>query len=590
MEPTPPWLVFAVLAGMLALFFQGRWRYDLVALGGLLVLTLAGAVPPAEAFSGLGHPAVLTVAAVLVMSAGLVQSGAADAMASAAGRLIRGPGALTPVLGTGVTLLSAVINNVGALSLMIPVGRKLGKVHGVPPSRYLMVLSFGSILGGLLLLISTPINLIVSGFRRDALGEGYGLFDFTPVGAVLALLGLVYLVVLGPRRLPEREGEQDEGDLFQLDRYTSEVVVDEKSTVVGRRLGDIKAFVDHNVILAAILREKTAQVPPGPDALLEPGDRLVVEAAPRNLARFVERTRTQLFGPKATRALQAGAGGAELLEAVVQPEAAMVGRTVRDLEIRRRYGVNVLAVARQGARIETRLVDTPFRAGDVLLVHGPVQSAARLFGEQDCLPLAPRALTLGRPGSPGVALAIFLGSVLLTSAAGVEVQVSFALGALLMVLTGQLSLRRAYDSLELPVLVLLACLLPVGHALESSGGAALVARALQGSTLPAPGALGLVILVTAALANCMNNKAAAALMAPVALELARTLQANPDSFLMGVAVGAELVFLSPIGHQSNLLVMGPAGYRFADFLRLGAPLLVLLVGAAVLVVPWFWPL
>lgn len=592
MGAPPPWFVFAVLAGMMALFFTGRWRYDLVALGGLLVLTLAGAVPADQAFSGLGHPAVLTVAAVLVLSAGLVRSGAVAAMAVLAGRLIRTKALLAPVLGTGVTLLSGVINNVGALSLVMPVGLEVGRKHGVPPSRYMMVLSFGSILGGMLLLISTPINLIVSGFRHDALGQGYGLFDFAPVGSVLAGLGLLYLITWGSRLAPEREGHSGPADLFQLERYTSEVLVTETSSLAGRRLGEVAEFQDGEVIVARVLHGRDAQIPPGPDEWLRAGDRLMVEASPETLARFVRKTGSELLGRRATRALREALAGVSLLEAVVPPGASLVGRTVRDLEIRTRYGLNVLAVARQGERIVTRLVDTTFRAGDILLLQGPDARVGRFLREHDCLPLMTREIRLGRTGSVRVALAIFVGSVLLTAALGVAVQISFALGAFLMIVTGQLNLRQAYEALELPVLVLLACMLPVGHALETSGGARLVAAGLQwaGSALPTAGLLGLMVFATALLANSMNNKAAAALMAPVALQLAGTLQSNPDAFLMGVAVGAELVFLSPLGHQSNLLVMGPAGYGFGDFFRMGAPLLILLTLAAGVVVPLFWPL
>lgn len=591
-EPVSSGIVFLVLGIMMALFFYGRWRYDLVALGGLLTLTLGGAIPPDQAFSGLGHPAVISVAAVLVLTAGLVQSGAAEALAFQLARVVRKPGQLVPVLGLGVTALSTVINNVGALSLLMPVGRNLGHRFGVPPARSFMVLSFGSILGGLVLLISTPINLIVSGFRRDALGHGFRLFDFVPVGLTLAGLGVLYLIMASPYLLPASRREEEVSDLFEVDRYTSEVLVSEESTLAGTNLGTCQEFLAGDVVLAAILRGRNSILAPGSQEWLEAGDRLIVEATPENLALFVEQTHSQLLGPKATLALQEAGKGIRLLEAVVLPQASLVGRTVRDLRVRQDYGLNLLAVARQGTRIVTRLVDTPLRAGDILLVQGPVQGAVRFFQDQDCLPLARRDLSMARRGDPRVAAVLFGGALLLSAVGGVQVQISFALGAVLMVLLKQLRIRQAYEAMELPVLVLLACMLPIGHALESSGGARLIAETLHraGASLPPQGILSLFILVTALLANTMNNKAAAALMAPVGLELARTLHCSPDSFLMATAVGAELVFLSPMGHQSNLLVMGQCGYRFFDFVRFGAPLLLLMLLAATLVIPQIWPL
>lgn len=579
-------LVLSLLAVMTALFVQGRFRYDMIALAGLLVLACARVIGPADVFSGLANPAVLTVAAVLLLSQGLQNCGVADALADRVAGRGWHPRLQIAFLLVMVTGLSAFVNNIGALSLLLPVALRLGQRGGLPPSSYLMALSFASILGGLFCLISTPVNLLISGIRANALGEGFKFFDFTPVGFAVILAGLVYLLFargLLPAHTDTRGGALDFGS------YTSELVVLEDSPIVGLTVAEVEAFRNLQVAVASVVREGLPNPYPDPGTTIRAGDRLIVECDPTALPEVTSITGTELV------ALQSSPDGArhwQVMEAVIPPGSELVGRTARDVNLRYEYSLNLVGVARKGARIRTRVSQTRFRPGDILLLQGTQPSFRRSMEELGTLPLAPRDVLPAPPRRPlWLGLGIFVLAIVTAAAGLLPVEQAFVLGAFLMIATDVLPAQQAYSALDLPLLLLLACMLPLGKALESSGAAASLAHWLVtlGGQLPERGILAVFLISTMTLANLMNNKAATAIMGPIAIQMAAELDWSPNILLMSVAVGAEMVFLSPVGHQCNLLVMGPGSYRFKDFLRFGGPLAALGLAVAVTVLPMVWP-
>jgi di/tricarboxylate transporter len=585
-------IVFGTLILALVLFISGRWRYDVVALLALLTVVVGGVIPADQAFFGFGHPAVITVAAVLVVSRGLFNSGVIDLIARRLADVGDRPGFQVAALTALVAILSSFMNNIGALALLMPVAIRMARKSNHSPSLLLMPLAFGSLLGGLTTLIGTPPNIIVATFRARNGLEPFRMFDFTPVGLGVAVAGILFITLIGWRLVPHRKGRASPEELFQIENYMTEVRVTEESQLAGQPLRRISEAADVEAIVVALLRGDERVPAPSSFEILQPGDVLLVEADSESLKTLTSTLRLELVGSQqlGEKALQSDEVG--ILEAVVRPDSPMVGETVRSLDLRWRYGVNLLAVARHGSRVQARLSRLRFRPGDVVLLQGPTGTLPETAAALGALPLAERRLSLGRPRRLFLALAVF-GAALLAAATGLlPVQVAFVAAAVVMVLTGLLSLPDAYDSIDWPIIILLGAMIPVGQALEVSGGADMIARqvvALSEQVSPVM-TLGLVLVGTMFLSDLVNNAAAAVLMAPISVHIAEGIGASPDPFLMCVAIGASCAFLTPIGHQSNTLVMGPGGYEFGDYWRMGLLLEIIIVATALPLVLWFWPL
>lgn len=577
-------LVFLILGATLAAFVWGRLRYDLVALLALLAGVLAGVVPAAEAFAGFGHPAVITVAAVLVLSRGFQHSGLVSLLA---GQMLKAGGNLMVqvlVLTGTVALISAFMNNVGALALLLPVALRLGREHGHPPSLLLMPLAFGSLLGGLMTLIGTPPNIIISAYRAAHTGAPFGMFSFLPVGGAVTLVGVAFLVLLGWRLAPRRQGQTSPDELFETANYLSELEVTPASKAAGGTLRELEQACGDPLPAVAVLRGKQRHPAYTFHEALQPGDVLVVEAGPEELQLIVEKSGFKLAG---------GEKFAEkLAEAVVRTDSPLVNRTVAQLRLLDHHGLHLLAVAREGGRLKQRLNQVRLRPGDVLLLQGEEKDLRDRLAELGCLPLASRHLMPGKPRRLLTSIALFAGAVAAVLADWLPASVAFCMAAAAAVLAGVLPLREAYKGIDWPIIVLLGAMLPLGEALETSGGAQVVAEGLFAlGRAGSPGvALTLLFVITVLLSNVINNAAAALLMAPIALKLAGALGVAADPFLMAVAVSASCAFLTPIGHQSNTLVLGPGGYRFGDYWKIGLPLTVVVTATAVPLILLVWPL
>ncbi len=586
------WMVFGTLGLALVLFAWGKIRHDFVALISLFLLIIAGIVDPDQAFKGFGHPAVITVAAVLIIGKALEFSGLIDLLGKWVMKI--GDSLLLQilVLSVLVAVASAFMNNVGALAIMMPIAIHMARKSGNPPSYILMPIAFASLLGGMTTLIGTPPNIIIATFRADELGEPFGMFDFSPVGAVLTLAGIAFITIIGWRFLPKRAVKKSEKELFDIEDYITEVEIPKDSKMAGKTITELFEKTDADVqILGLVRQKKRLHAPNNKEVLLEE-DIIIIESDADDLEAFLKDTSLKLVGDQKFRKDAEGSDKIAITEAIVMADSSLIGRTTAELRMRSRYGINLLAVARRELRIRRRLDHVIFRTGDVLLLQGQEDLLNDTITSIGCLPLAQRGLRLGYKTKIPLALAIFGASIVLVIAGLLPVQVSFAIAALAMVLTGVLPLKNVYTSVDWPVIVLLGAMLPVGAALETTGGADLIANwVLQmGETLPSWAMLSIILMVTMLLSSIINNAATVVLMAPIAMGVAAGLGHSYDPFLMTVAIGASCAFLTPVGHQSNTLVMGPGGYKFTDYLILGVPMVLIILALGVPAIMYFWPL
>jgi di/tricarboxylate transporter len=604
-------IVLGVLVATVAMFLWGRWRHDMVAAGALLACVFAGLVPFSEAFTGFAHPAVITVACVLVLSQGLQSSGAVDVLTRTVLPAKSGPTLAIAALTALAAVLSAFMNNVGALALLMPVAIQAARRLELPPGKLLMPLAFGSILGGTTTLIGTPTNLIVSGFRDAAGLRSFAMFDFTPVGAAVALFGVVFVALVGWRLVPARKPAGIEG--FETEAYLTEARVPEDSKAAGMTLRQIESALDESgAQVVGLVRNEVRVIAPSPGRVLRAGDIVVIEAEAEALAGALSSLGLKLEAAKAPeeeaedkrgeeKPVEKGSDEEEksaksdeivLVELAVLPQSHMVGRSASDVMLRSRYGVNLLAVSRQGQRSTARLRTIDFAAGDVLLMQGPPESIAAFSSNSGCLPLAERELRIPDKGKAVTASLIMLLAVAGAAIGLVPAAISFAAGVLASMVFRTVAPRAVYEAIDWPVIVLLAMLLPVAGATQSTGAADVVARFLLERIAQGDAVVGLTVILVATmmLTDLMNNAATAAVMCPIALGAAGQLGANPDTYLMAVAVGASCAFLTPIGHQNNTLILGPGGFRFGDYWRMGLPLDVLVIAVSIPMLLLVWPL
>lgn len=591
------------LLGILVVFFVWeRWRYDLVALSGLLISTLFGFVPADEAFLGFGHPAVVTVAAVLIISRGLSNTGAIEFLT----RYIKGATSSPTLHVVGLSsvggLLSTVMNNVGALALLMPVAIQSSFEAKRSPAVVLMPLAFGTILGGMATLIGTPPNIIIANYRAEMTGQPFGMFDFSPVGGVVAVAGIIFVALIGWHLIPmARRSKNAPQDLFHIQEYLTEVKVPDGSKAIGKSLSELEsATEDSDALIISLIRGEQSIRGAAWREQIQVGDVLVLEAGHQGLNKFVSTLGLELTGTQSKEDI----GEEELkkftknpdeilLEAVVPPDRSwLVGRLAGTLKLQSRFGVSLLGVSRQGTPYRGRLKEFRFKAGDVLLLQGDKPQVLEVIGLLGCLPLAERGIQFGKSGQAWLAGGLF--SVALLSALTGMVSLPIALmgAALGMVLLTVVSPRDVYQTIDWPVLVLLGAMIPLGRALEQSGATTVLANYLVNVTTGYSPILllGLIMVLTMLLSDIMNNAATAVVMAPFSVAVAHNLGVHADPFLMAVAIGASCAFLTPIGHQNNLLVMGPGGYRFGDYWRMGLPLEILILAVSLPLLVIFWPL
>lgn len=594
MQFTPEQLtILALLSAVLVLLVWGRWRYDIVAFGALIAAVILGAVPGDKAFEGFGHPATVIIALVLVVSYGLAGSGAVSLLARAvlsAGASV--PAHIARISGLGA-LLSSFMNNVGALALLMPVDIEAARKAKRAPGLTLMPLSFATILGGLVTLIGTPPNIIISTFRERALGAPFEMFDFAPVGIVCALVGVLFIALIGWRLIPRpKEDDAAQGDIYKLDDYIAELSVTEASSLAGKSMVEVEtACADAEITLLSVIRAHQRLPHAAGWIKLQAGDVLLLETAAENLDKFAGEHELA-FVDKERHQAEIDDAELELVEVVVRPGSAIEGRSGASLQLVDRFGVWLVGVSRQGRRLQTRVRRTAILGGDVLLLLMPKGSVAQFIEATGVLPLRERGLEVQNRSQALLAGGIFAAAIVLSSVGLLYLPIALAAVSVIYVLIGIVPLRQLYDTIEWPVVVLIGSLIPIGTALETSGATAVLAKGLVdlSTGLPAWAVLTIVMALTMTLSDVLNNTATALVAAPIAVEVAGKLGANPDPFLMAVAVAASCAFLTPIGHKNNTLIMGPGSYSFGDYWRLGLPLEILVVAVGVPMILLVWPL
>ena len=584
-------ILFSLLAFVFVFLIWGRWRYDLVAFVALLGALLAGVVPADKAFSGFGHPATVIIALVLVVSRGLSNSGAIEMLSRAVVSGTRKLAAHIALMSAVAAALSAVMNNVAALALLMPVDIQAAAKAKRSPALSLMPLSFASILGGMITLIGTPPNIVIAEFRNDALGASYRMFDFAPVGLACAAVGVAYVALIGWRLLPAERGQLDSGkELFDLADYVAELKVSDDSKIIGNRLGNLDDLAEKSdVEILGLIRKGRRKPGLAREVEVRAADILVVEANPESIEEVLGSMGLEYVG-KGARLLKEEY---LILNEVVVPESSrLTGRSTASMRLLYRYGVALVGVSRQGKRFRDKVRQLTIKAGDVLLLLGSQEKINDVIGRLGVLPLRDRGQQVIQRSQAWLAVGIFAAAIVAASVGIVYLPIALGCVVALYVGLNIVPIRSVYDSIEWPVIVLLGCMIPIGGALQTTGGTALIADGIvQLSAGYAPVVvLTMLIIVTMTLSDVMNNTATAVIAAPIAVEIAARLGVNPDPFLMGVAVAASSAFLTPIGHKNNTLIMGPGGYRFGDYWRMGLPLELVVIAVAVPMIMWVWPM
>jgi di/tricarboxylate transporter len=582
--------IFSLLGGVLGMLVWGKVRYDLVAFGALIIAVLGGAIGAEEAFEGFGHEATIIVALVLVISRAMINAGAVELIAQyvvSASRPL--PLHITIMSVTGAAL-SAVINNVAAIVILMSLDMEAAKKALRSPSLSLMPLSYATIFGGMITLIGTPSNIVIAQFRQEALGEPYRMFDFAPVGLVCAAVGIAFVATVGWRLIPQRS-ERTRPSLMESDLFMAEARVPEKSSAIGKTPADFYALGDeHDVTILGLIRRGKRLPGFAAATELKKGDFLVLEGDPKSIEAFIGAAKLALAKQEMKEGLTDKS--VSLMEVIVPEGSRAIGRNAHEMRLRYRRGVSLLGLSRKGKRVRERVEHAAIRQGDVLLLFGPVDLLSDAADWLGTLPIADRSHAVIQRRKAVLTIGIFVAAIALTVVGWVPLSIALAAVVAIYAILSIVTPTDIYGSVEWPIIVLLAALIPLGTAFEDAGGTELITEAIIGRTggMPAWAILAIVMAVTMVLSDFLNSIATALIAAPIGVGVAQSLNVSPDPFLMGVAVAATCGLLTPIGHKNNAIVMGPGGYRFSDYWRLGLPLELLIIAVGVPTILFFWPL
>jgi di/tricarboxylate transporter len=585
-------LAFGLVAFTIAAFIWGRFRYDVIAVCALLAGVAIGVVPAKQAFSGFSNDVTVIIAAALVVSAAFAKSGIVEALLRPLIPRLKTERSQVPVLTATVTLLSTATKNVGALAILMPVALQISRRTGASPSRLLMPMAFGAMMGGMVTLVGTAPNIIVSQVREETLGTPFTMYDYTPVGLALAALGFLFLT-FGYRILPkDRAPAVNIEEALAANAYLTEVEAPEDWQIEKTRIADLHALAQGEARVMVLMRKGKKRSRPHPNVKVLPGDVLLIEGEPQALDELINRGKLRLTRSDRPVAMEEPTDEVRVVEAVVGTESNLVGATAQQLDLYGQHGVNLLAVSRSGYSLKQHLNRIRFKAGDVVVLQGGERNLPAALSGLGLLPLAEREVRLGGIRHAIAPAVILAAAMILVAFQVVPVAIAFFGAAVAMIALGALRMREAYAAVDGPLIVLIAAMIPVSEAIQSTGGAELIGGWLSTLFKDQPPMVALFSIMAAAMAATpfLNNAATVLIVAPVGASMAKQLGLNPDPFLMAVAVGAACDFLTPIGHQCNTLVMGPGGYRFGDYSRLGAPLTVLVLMIGTPLIAYFWPL
>jgi di/tricarboxylate transporter len=581
-------LAFAIMAGAVGLFIWGKLRYDLVALLALVLAVLIGVVPPDRMFAGFSEDLIWIIASVMVLSAAIERSGLVErALRPLLGRLNNASWQV-PVFAGAVMVLSMITKNIGALAIMMPVAIQTARKSGTPVSRLLMPMSFASLLGGLVTLVGTSPNVIVSTVRQSMLGEPYQLFDFAPVGLGVCAAGFMLLVVAQFFVKIDRTPPTQVDAALEGARYTTELSIPDDSEWIGKPFSELDALSTDEVDIISVVGARKEK--PDPQRALVAGDHVVVEGEQADLEKFAASAKLSLTGER-HREENRPADEVKVTEGVIGQDSRLVGRTVAQARLHARYGLSLLAVSRSGAHLAKELRSIRLRTGDVVIFKADEGEIGEAFAELGVLPLSERKIALGVKRFGFAPLLLLICAIIAIASGWLPIHVAFASAAVAVLMLRVMSISEAYRAIDVSLLVLLAALIPLSESIEKTGGAELIAAPLASFIGPLPPALAIASLIAFGMAVTpfLNNAATVLILAPIAAAVATQLGVDPDAYLMAVAIGAACDFLTPIGHQCNTLVMGPGGYRFSDYWRLGLPLSATVIIVATPLILLVWP-
>jgi len=625
--------ILSIIVMIFILFIWGRFRYDIVSIIGLGTLFIADELlggkgsdlilDGSNLFSGFAHPAVITVALVLIISRALRNSGVVDLISRQIAPFSKNRVTHITSLSGVAAILSAIMNNVGALALMLPVALKSSAKQKRSPSILLMPLAFASILGGMITMIGTPPNIIISTFREtqyidlkaraleDVFSpaakyfesqnidieqfqpEPFAMLDFSPVGGSIALMGVLFVALIGWRFIPKNSYKKPGTEsLFSISEYITEIRIPEKCKFIGMEIGEIEHFTGDRLTIFGYITVDENVLTPWLDHIIQEGDRFQIKADPVELKVMMDEYDLRLTKLMRERIDSLKNTNTAFKEVLIKPGSPLENRDREYLRQRTSNTLILMAVARQGEPIRKLLGDVTFRVGDVLLLQGDIDKLDDNISSLDLLPLAERNVTVGVFSKVGLALLIFGSAIALSMFGILPITLAFVGAILMYIFTGILPIRELYQQIDWPIIVLLGAMIPVSNALQSTGTTQLIADGMVAMTgsLPSWFMLALIMIITMTLSDVINNAATALIMAPIAVEIAITMGVSIDPLLMCVAVGASCAFLTPIGHQCNALILGPGGYRFTDYWRMGLPLELLIVILGTPLILYFWPL
>ncbi len=589
-----PYLILAILVITMGLFVSRLWRYDIIALLALAASVAIGVVPYSSAFDGLANPAVITVACVMVISQAIHRSNLLGPLGK---QIIRAGGksatAQVGVLSITTAFFSAFMNNIGALGLMMPIAIRVANCAKRSASLVLLPIALASALGGLITMIGTPSNLLIANFRQQATGQAFDMFDFSRVGIIIAVLGLLFIALLGWRLIPgSRKSAITIEERFAIKDYITEIKLSPRSPLIGQSISEIEQYFKSDYILIALVNKKKKRFTIPADYILSEEDILIIETSPEQLERMLAKAKCEITGGSHK--------GAELLhsdemittEVTIPPGSKAINRSAKQMRLKKNYDINLLGISRQGNPFRERIHQESLKAGDVILLYGSADNIAQSLSDYGLLALEQRHLNLDFQGKKWSAMVIFIIALVIAAAQILPVSIAFSGAVLALVLTRTIQTRHLYETIEWPVIILLAAMIPIGEAFQITGGSDLITHFIQATTghFSPLFIMSLLFIVTMTLSDFMNNAATTVVMAPIAISIAQALHTSIDPFLMAVAIAASCSFLTPVGHQNNIIVMGPGGYRFTDYIRVGLPLELLVMITAIPAIFWLWPM
>jgi di/tricarboxylate transporter len=582
--------VLVLITVTLAIFVTEIFPIEITALGVLVVLGMSGILPVAEVLSGFSSHATITVLMMFILSAAVLQSGIVDWLGDHMGVLM-GKSMWRHVLVIGLIAgpVSAFINNTAAVAVMIPLVIHLANKMGDSPSRLLIPLSYTAMLGGVTTLIGTSTNLLGSTLREEAGLGHFGVFEFTKAGAIIFVVGLLYLALIGSRLIPERVGARKLDERYHFREFLFEVEVPERSALIGARSGRSELAEEYDAEVIHIRRGKKVYDPLGEPVFYEEGDRIVLRATRENLQRMADRGIVQLV-PAAGR-IDLAMGDMDFRELLVADTSTVKGKRLGRLSYWTESRVHPVALLTRGEASVSNLHNRRLRVGDVILSGGAKHDIEALTGGSAFHVLGGPSPPLRRPHKVPHVLLILVGVVGFAALGIFPIVLTAAAGAVLVVLTGALRVSDMYESVRWDVIFLLAGIIPLGLAMQSTGTAAIIGQGIAGvsDVLHPILLLALFFLVTSLLTEIISNNASVVLMIPIGIEIAAQLGYNPTTFILAAMFAASTSFLTPIGYQTNLMVMGPGGYRYLDYLRVGAPLNLLMAVVTPFVLNAYWP-